>query len=87
MRKLFVIIMAVFLVPVFLASCAESEEEYDYQYDGDIFFAFRYDSLLYEDDYIGFRLYLSTKEIFGCVNYSIVTEEEYRSNRIDVHSV
>ena len=65
-------------------TCSE-EEEYDYRYDDDIYFAFRYDSLLYEDDYIGFRLYLSTKEIFGCVNYYIVTDEEYGSNKIDIH--
>jgi len=77
------IIIAMLLVSI---ACSETEEGYDYRYDGRIYFTFRYDSLLSaEDDYVGFRLYLSTEEIFPCVQYSIVTEEEYGSDQIDVH--
>lgn len=82
MKYLFKALVFTMIVPVFISTCTKEEDEYRYMYEGDIYFGFRHDSL---DDFAGFQLYLCTKELFNCFNYSIATDEEYSHDRIDIH--
>ena len=85
MKKLIIAVLIQLLLSILFSACSDNEEEFDYMYDGDIYFTLKYDTTTTNDNYEGFRLYILTKEIFPCYNYYIVTGEEISSSEIKVH--
>jgi len=85
MKKLIIAILILLIISIIVSACSDNEEEFDYQYDGDVYFTLKFDTTTTNDSYEGFRLYILTKEIFPCYNYYIVTEEEINSSKIKIH--
>ncbi|NQU68682.1 MAG: hypothetical protein HQ510_12130 [Candidatus Marinimicrobia bacterium] len=86
MKTIRKLLIAGVLIPLLIISCTEEDDEYNYQYDGEIYFTVRYDSILYDlDDYVGFNLYMVTEEQFPATLNYIEIEEEYHTDEIGIH--